>query len=656
MKTMNKLFLGLGFCAGLVSCSDFDEVNTNPTAAGEEYVKPQYALNNSIGQAQMNPGTAERIVVYNWASAARICGEMSFLNVGRYSDDYTSSYYYPDLSASIKNATLAITAVENQLEAATTTAHEKEFFPNVKQFARIWRAYLISEFVDNFGPYPIESFLGENPVFNSEKDDYEFILKELKEAAAAINTSVLPVEAEGKCDPFDNVKYDPVKWQKYANSLRMRLAMRLSNIDKATAQTEFEDAAKGNKILTADEMFAVKENDGWDVFSGVYTRSFDDQVLSSTVANLLTNLGGIKVTEQRSDLASYVKPANYLGIKYDRHYVANTDNPTKQYWLDGMPENLDPRALKIFCLPDDENAENYIDKYNDRTAKDFVLYTVDENGNPTPNKDNPGEIKIDATRCWNGYPAGSRGGWSPTLAYNQLVTNGYGPGCTLPMLGKDYCKGKSRIFFAAWETYFLLAEASLYGWNTGTTAKEAYENGIKASFEYFGVSEYVNDYLNSTNYNRVGTSVKFDHTTEPTAEQMTYVDGYSKEQKTVTYEYPTASKTLYGKALNDHLTKIITQKFIAQTPYLVLEMWSDFRRLGLPFFEIPANESSMTGSDMVNVWNPNSWKDGQKWEFYPQRMRYPSSLENADPEGYKQAVELLGGSDNIITPLWWTGR
>lgn len=656
MKTMNKLFLGLGFCAGLVSCSDFDEVNTNPTAAGEEYVKPQYALNNSIGQAQMNPGTAERVVVYNWASAARICGEMSFLNVGRYSDDYTSSYYYPDLSASIKNATLAITAVENQLEAATTTAHEKEFFPNVKQFARIWRAYLISEFVDNFGPYPIESFLGENPVFNSEKDDYEFILKELKEAAAAINTSVLPVEAEGKCDPFDNVKYDPVKWQKYANSLRMRLAMRLSNIDKATAQAEFEDAAKGNKVLTADDIFAVKENDGWDVFSGVYTRSFDDQVLSSTVANLLTNLGGIKVTEQRSDLASYVKPANYLGIKYDRHYVANTDNPTKQYWLDGMPENLDPRALKIFCLPDDENAENYIDKYNDRTAKDFVLYTVDENGNPIPNKDNPGEIKIDATRCWNGYPAGSRGGWSPTLAYNQLVTNGYGPGCTLPMLGKDYCKGKSRIFFAAWETYFLLAEASLYGWNTGTTAKEAYENGIKASFEYFGVSEYVNDYLNSTNYNRVGTSVKFDHTTEPTAQQMTYVDGYSKEQKTVTYEYPTASKTLYGKALNDHLTKIITQKFIAQTPYLVLEMWSDFRRLGLPFFEIPANESSMTGSDMVNAWNPNSWKDGQKWEFYPQRMRYPSSLENADPEGYKQAVELLGGSDNIITPLWWTGR
>lgn len=94
---------------------------------------------------------------------------------------------------------------------------------------------------------------------------------------------------------------------------------------------------------------------------------------------------------------------------------------------------------------------------------------------------------------------------------------------------------------------FLVSRSFIVWLEHWNNSKEAYENGIKASFEYFGVSEYVNDYLNSTNYNRVGTSVKFDHTTEPTAEQMTYVDGYSKEQKTVTYEYPTASKTLYGK-------------------------------------------------------------------------------------------------------------
>lgn len=122
----------------------------------------------------------------------------------------------------------------------------------------------------------------------------------------------------------------------------------------------------------------------------------------------------------------------------------------------------------------------------------------------------------------------------------------------------------------------------------------------------------------------------------------------------MTYQYPDATKILYkGKKLNDQLTKIITQKYIAQTPYLALEMWNDYRRLGLPFFDMPANESILTGSDM-EAWKPSSYLDGQKWQYYPQRMRFPSSLNNADPEGYAYALQLLGGADNVMTPLWWS--
>lgn len=656
MKDIKTIILGLGACTALFSCSDFDEVNTSPITATIEYVKPQFALNNSIAQAKMDPGVSERIVVYNWGSAARVIGEMSFLNVGRYSDDYTSSYYYPCICNSIKNATLAINTADQQLASGTATAHEQKFFPNVKQFARIWRAYLISEFTDNFGPYAIEGFMGENPVFNSEKEVYAFILKELKEASEAIDTSVEAEGDEGSCDTFGN-NFNATKWKKLANSLRMRYAMRLSVVDPATARSEFSAAAEGlNVITTQDEIFAVPENNGWDNLTGVFTRSFDDQVLSSTVANLLTNLGGVKVADMYPRLASNVKPANYLGIRYNRHYVANTDNPTKQYWMDGIPENLDPRALKIFCLPDDAEAENYIDKYLDKSAKDFALLAVDENGNPIPSAEKQDRIAIDATKCWNGYPAGTRATWSSTVSYNELVSNGYGPGCTLPMLGSDYCSGKARIYFAPWESYFLLAEAAEYGWISNITPKEAYELGIRSSFEYFGVSEYADEYINSTNRNRLGTSVAFDDTVEPTSEVMTYRDGYTNTDQIqeVVYNYPTASKTLYGKAMNDHLTKIITQKYIAQMPYQVLEIWNDHRRLGLPFFEIPANESDLIGSDMVNVLKKDSWKNGQQWDFYPQRMRYPTTLDNADPENYQKAVELLGGSDVIITPLWWS--
>ena len=47
--------------------------------------------------------------------------------------------------------------------------------------------------------------------------------------------------------------YDPAKWVAFANSLRMRYAMRLSEVDPAKAQSEFEAAvAAGSRITPAD--------------------------------------------------------------------------------------------------------------------------------------------------------------------------------------------------------------------------------------------------------------------------------------------------------------------------------------------------------------------------------------------------------------------
>ncbi len=646
MKSKTKI-LTLGLCAGLLalsSCSDFEDINVDPTKAEGESLRAEWALNKAISDAQMNPDIAERIVVYNWGSAARICGEMTFLNLGRYNDSYMTGSYYPAICAWIRAATLAISVVDD--EEGLWTPQQVKFYPNLKQYARIWRAYLISEFTDTLGPYALDSFHGINPEFNSEEEVYDFLLTELSEAVNAIDVSIAPDASQASCDPAYG--YDATKWKKYGISMWMRIAMRLSNVDPAKAQSNFEAAvAAGEGVTAADDIFQVVENTGWNEFSGVYTRTWDDQVLSSTMANIMTNLGGVSVASQRVDLEQYVKDKNYLGLYLPNHFVAETDNPTKQYFLDGLPENLDPRALEIFCLPDDAAALNYIDKYTNVDAKSFGLLD--------PNDPTKKLFDIDATCCWNGYPVGTGSTWSPVISLNELVNESGGAASTMPILGNDYCAGTGyRVFFGPWETYFLLAEASLYGWNTGTTAEEAYENGVRASFEYFGVSQYVDTYLNSEEYNRVGTSVKFTHTTEPTATQMTYVDGYTGQEGTVTYNYPDASKILYsGHKLNDQLTKIITQKYIAQTPYVALEMWNDHRRLGLPFFDTPANQNELTGTDMQNTWMPKNYANGQTIGAYPQRMRYPTSLNTADPVGYQHAVELLGGPDNIMTPLWW---
>ena len=656
MKKVNKyLFLGLTMGAltlGSTSCDDFEEINQNPSTAGVEVVKPYYALNQSIVQAQQDPHIQERIFVYNWASAARIAGEMNFLNLGRYSDDYNNDYLNGYIAKWIKNATLAIT-LSDQVADKLNSEHDINFNANVKAFARIWRANLIAEFTDNFGPYPLDAFQGVNPNFNSVEEVYMFILKELKEATADILVSERATEDEAKSDPIFG--YDAEKWQKYGNSLRMRLAMRLSQVAPAVAKAEFEDAAKGPSITSNADVARVKEEDQWSAWAGVYSRGWDDIVLSSTMSNILTGLGGIPVAEQQPYLKDFVKDINYLGLKYEDHYAENTDNPTKQFWLDGVPENLDPRALVYFCMSNDTIATNFVDKGSKEKHAEYVLL-ADKKDGKTQNKE---DIKIDAQFTWNGYPVGQRGAWSEKFKNNQVASNAY---ATCPILGLQYVKSKNhRVWFGAWETHFLKAEAALYGWSVGVSAEAAYEAGIRASFAYLHnektkneINDFVDRYLQSEEYNRVGTSVKFTHTAEPTSFTANYVDGYTKEAKTMQYQYPDASKILYkGHKLNDQLTKIITQKYIAQTPYGALEMWNDHRRLGLPFFDIPANEATLTGTDMELSWNPSTYKTGQKFDVYPQRMRYPSDLKNADPVGWDKAMQLLGGENTTITPLWW---
>ena len=647
MKKYNKLFftlaMGAALMAGTTSCDDFEEINISPSVAGEEVVKPYYALNNSIIGAQQSPHEAERIAVYNWASAARISGENStFLSNGRYSDSYNHDYHNSYISDWIKKATLAITLADNKAEDMTSE-HDKNFNQNVKSFARIWRAVMISEYSDNFGPYPIAAFQGTNPEFNSVKDVYYFLLDDLKAAVADIVLTEEPTADEAKSDPIFG--YNAQKWAKYGNSLRLRLAMRLSEVDGAKAKSEFEAVDKSMLITTMDDIAKVKEYNQWNAWAGIYSRSWNIISLPSTMSNILVGLGGVSVAEQRPDLAQYTKPMDYLGLQFADHYADKTDNPTKGFWIDGIPENLDPRALRIYCIPGDKAADNF---------RDYGSSDIKNTTQPLNDADGEKILDLQGQFTWNYYPAGSRGAWSPKFAKNYAVGSWYDT--MLPVLCKTYGGDSegSRVWFGPWETHFLLAEAALYGWNAGITAKAASEQCIRTSFENFGVSQYVDAYLASEDYNRVGVSVAFDHQVEPANFTANYVNGYTNEAGTMTYEYPNASKALYkGGKLNDALAKIITQKYIAQTPYGTLEMWNDRRRLGLPWFDLPNNETSFVGADMENTWTANTYLEGQNVKVFPQRLRYPSSLQNADPTGYAKAIELLGGADNTLTPLWW---
>lgn len=615
----------------LTGCSNFDELNLDQTAASAEQVQVEYFINNSIVGAQMDPHIAERVFVLYWKTAGRQQASGG-ISTGGY-DDSWSSDYFRYASEWLNHISSGIIIADEQIAAGVN----KPYTNNLKQVARIWRAYLMSELADNFGPLPVAAFQGENPTFNSVQEVYYHLLDELKDAQNQIDVSISVPSAITKYDQAYGFNFE--KWIRYANSMRMRLAMRLSEVDAAKAKSEFEDAVATNQwISETDHNFSVQELDGWHALAGVMSRSWNAQILSATLSNLYIGLGGIPSEEQLPEIThSSIKADNYLGKRMLSHFSVRSNDPSAGYWFDGLPQNMDPRAYKAFIIPGDFDNPNFFGSKNAANL-DFTLPAV---------SGVTAEIPVNVKYTWNSY---TNGNWGPTGARNTIR----GQMSAYPILSNIFrVSTNKRIFFANWETNFLIAEAAVRGWAVPMPAKAAYEAGVTASLAYFGVSSFADKYLASTDYNRTGTSVNWDHTTEPPATRpMNYIDGYTNASGTTNFTYP--KNTLYqnGNVKNDHLTKIITQKFIAQTPWLPLETWNDHRRLGLPFFENAGVEEPNPNMPALTL---NNYMES-RIAFFPQRLRYPSTLRNSDPDGYDHAVSLLEGEDNVFTPLWWAKK
>jgi hypothetical protein len=615
----------------LSSCSDFDDINVDPKAANIEQVQVEYIINQSIIQAQQDPHVAERSFVLYWKTASRQHRTNGALALGSYNEGWTGDYYNY-LSGWLRSANLAISVADEKIEAGVAQPYTE----NLKQVARIWRVYLMSEFTDNFGPMPIDAFSGTNPQFSNEQEVYYHMLSELKDASESLD---LTVENPSNLGRYDQAYgFDYLKWRKYGNSMRLRLAMRLSEVDPQKAQQEFEDAAARELILEADDNFSVQEQPGWDALTGVMSREWNSQALSATLNNLYIGLGGVPSEDQLPPrLQDEIKPEDYIGLRWEQHLTTMTNDPSAGYWLDGLPAVIDPRAYKAFIIPGDfENPDfSFYPSYTN-DARTVNRNLVDEDGNV--------QLTFDGSYTWNAAPLGN---WGPKSARNQVS---FYPG-TIPRLSQRFRSSNSqRIFFASWETWFLLSEGAVRGWTTPVNGKTAYENGVQASFDYWNVSQFVDEYLQSDDYNLAGTSVNWDHTAEPPASvSMSYINGYTNEAGTMTFTYPVNHLYRDGTVKNDLLTKVITQKYLAQLPWLPLEAWSDHRRLGLPFFENPAVDLPIT--DLPGL-NQSNYMTASVRNF-PQRLKYPAGLENSNPAGYQQAVQLLGGPDEVLTPLWW---
>jgi hypothetical protein len=129
-----------------------------------------------------------------------------------------------------------------------------------KAVARIWKVFLFHRYADLYGdlPYFNAAYPDKPQIFDAQKDIYYDFFKELDEAYNILNGSSATT-AYSNQDPIYGASAgtNVALWKKFANSLRLRLAIRISNRDAAKAKTEGEKAiANGTFTANTDNALA----------------------------------------------------------------------------------------------------------------------------------------------------------------------------------------------------------------------------------------------------------------------------------------------------------------------------------------------------------------------------------------------------------------
>ena len=226
----------------LFSCTkDFDEVNEDPNRYPSETVDPSFLLPGVYKASTLDPGMHERMTQLTNDIFAQYFGNEGFsTRQGKTNDEWITSYYTDYHSRFVASLNLAI-----------RLGNLKPYATNDLQIARIWRCWVYSRATDIFGDIPYfdaANGTGDNVPYTKQELIYKDMLKELKEAAAGLSPDN-PRQLPGQ----DYVYNDNIpKWKKFANSLRLRLAMRVSQADAAMSKQNAEEAIAGGVMESED--------------------------------------------------------------------------------------------------------------------------------------------------------------------------------------------------------------------------------------------------------------------------------------------------------------------------------------------------------------------------------------------------------------------
>ncbi len=248
---MKKIIIILVLMLSFGSCDDgFEDLNVNPA-------KPsQISPATKLTYAQLYTG-GKSYVAYLFWNMIHLMPDIQHLNITHYGpifnykEGHTHWFFEEQYQTSVKS----IVDLEVQLEKSDSPTAAIDL-----AIARVQKVLIFSRLTDAYGDIPYteagRGFIDgiRFPKYDKQSDIYADMLTTLENSAATLNSG--GSNSYGSADLLFGG--DNTKWKKFANSLMLRLAMRMVKVDPAAAQTWAAKAIAGGVMESNDDIAFVQ--------------------------------------------------------------------------------------------------------------------------------------------------------------------------------------------------------------------------------------------------------------------------------------------------------------------------------------------------------------------------------------------------------------
>ena len=425
---MKKLFIYTGtiILLFLVSCTKkFDEYNTDPTRGSAGNFDPNLLLPNAqLGYLSAVQGYSGPLLFQSmWVQILANAEYPSYYTNG---DKYVASGNILTYDASTWNNAYTAASYSNEIINLTK---DNPDFSNLSGIALIIELLNIQTVTDTYGDCPFSQALQAKssnvtlPVYDKQQDIYNSMLAKLDSVLATLDAS--------KPIPTNDIMYkgDITKWKKFGYSLMLRMAMRLTIADAATAQKYAEKAAAGGT-------FASNEDNAYITFD---------------------NNNGYR----NGNTSALQVPEDYSQVRWGKMLI------------NMLKTSNDPRLPVIAEVPKQGTANNLNESLDgDHTeAKQIGM----------PNGYNQNGDERDITKEPD-YPGVSPA--DPSISGDKPFVVGLYSRPTTALYVRNLKTPGFILTYA--QTEFLLAEAAQRGWSVGATASQHYAKGLSAALQSYG--------------------------------------------------------------------------------------------------------------------------------------------------------------------------